>query len=183
MNVRQRILDHARHTHLSHGTLVYLRPLRESDFKYAQQYFHALSARSRYMRFMVPTKLLSQATIQALRTAMSAPDCGVSIAIVDHGPPIGEEPIGGARIVPTRRRGTCEFALSVVDVWQGRGAGHVLLKEVIHLARTRGYHRVEGQVLTANTRMLSVARRLRFAARLNAEDPAVTTVSRVIYSL
>jgi len=108
---------------------------------------------------------------------------GVTVAVVDHGAPRGEERIGGARVVPTRRRGTCEFAVSLIDAWHGRGAGVLLLKEVVHLARSLGYHRIEGQVLTVNTRMLAVARRLRFTVRLDEHDPSVTIVSRMIFPL
>ena len=181
MNIRQRILDHARHTHLPDGTMVYLRPLREADFDHAQTYFHGLSARSRYLRFMAPTKNLSQSTLRDLRKAMTTKGYGVSVAFIDHGSPRGEERLGGARVVPTRRRGTCEFAMSVVDAWQGRGTGTLLMKEVVHLARTLGYHRVEGHVLSINTRMLAVARRLRFSVRLDPTDPGVSIVSRVVY--
>jgi acetyltransferase len=180
MTVRQRISDHARHTHLPDGTLVYLRPLRSEDLAHAQTYFHALSAHSRYMRFMGPTKVLTQATLNDLRAAMTSKGYGVTVAIVDHGAR-GEERIGGARVVPTRRRCICEFAVSLIDAWQGRGAGTILMKEVIHLARRLGYHRIEGQVLTANTRMLAVARRLRFAVRLDPMDPSIAIVSRMIF--
>jgi len=181
VNIRQRILDHARHTHLPDGTMVYLRPLREADFDHAQTYFQGLSARSRYLRFMAPTKSLSQSTLNDVRKAMTTKGYAVSVAFVDHGTPRGEERLGGARIAPTRRRGTCEFAISVVDAWQGHGAGTVLMKEVVHLARSLGYHHVEGQVLSINTRMLAVARRLRFSVRLAPTDPGVSIVSRVVY--
>ena len=181
MNVRQRILDHARHAHLPDGRMIYLRALREADFEYAQTYFQGLSARSRYLRFMMPTRSLSQSTLDELRKAMTTKGYAVSVAFVEHGSPGSEERLGGARIVPTRRRGTCEFAISVVDAWQGRGAGTVLLKEVIHLARALGYHRVEGRVLSINTPMLAVARRLRFSVRLDPTDPGVSIATRVIY--
>jgi len=183
MTIRQRITDHARHTHLPDGTLVYLRPLRHDDFAHAQDYFHGLSAQSRYLRFMTLTKSLSQPTLNDLRRAMSSEGSAVTVVVVDHGAPRGEERIGGARVVPTRRRGTCEFAVSLIDAWHGRGAGTVLLKEVIHLARMLGYRRIEGQVLTVNTRMLAVARRLRFTVRLDQHDPSVAIVSRMIFPL
>jgi GNAT superfamily N-acetyltransferase len=181
VNVRQRILDHARHTHLPDGTLIYLRPLREIDFDHAEDYFDGLSARSRYLRFMTPTKALSESTLHALRKAMNSKASAVTVALVDHGPPRGEERIGGVRIVPTRSRGTCEFAMSIVDAWQGRGAGTALMKEVMHLARNYRYHRVEGRVLATNTRMLSIARHARFSVRLDRMDVGVAIVSRAIY--
>ena len=183
MTFRQRISDHARHTRLPDGTWVYLRPLREEDFAHAQTYFQGLSAQSRYLRFMAPTKALSSAALSDLHKAMCTRGYGVTVAVVDHGAPRGEERIGGARVVPTRRRGTCEFAVSLIDAWHGRCAGVLLLKEVVHLARSLGYHRIEGQVLTVNTRMLAVARRLRFTVRLDEHDPSVTIVSRMIFPL
>ena len=181
MNIRQRILDHARHTHLPNGTTVYLRPLREQDFQHADAYFRGLSARSRYLRFMIPTKALAPSALNELRQAMAGKGSAVTVAFVDHGPPRGEERIGGARVVPTSRRGTCEFAVSLVDAWQGRGAGMLLMKEVIHLARKLGYRRIEGQVLCINLRMLAIARHLRFAVRLDPTDPGVAIVSRPLY--
>ena len=181
MNIRQRILDHNRHTHLPNGTTIYLRPLREQDFQHAEAYFHGLSPRSRYLRFMMPTKTLAQKTLDELRAAMAGEHSAVTVAFVDHGAPRGEERIGGARVVPTGRRGTCEFAISLLDAWQGRGAGVLLMKEVVHLARSRGYRRIEGQVLSVNTRMLAIARHLRFAVRLDPSDPGVAIVSRTLY--
>jgi acetyltransferase len=181
MNVRQRIADHARHVHLHDGTLIYLRPLRDDDFAHAEVYFRGLSARSRYLRFMAPTKSLSPSTLRDLRHAMNGRASAVTVVVVDHGAPRGEERIGGARIVPTRQRGTCEFAISLLDAWQGRGVGGVLLREAVDLARQHGYRRIEGQVLTVNTRMLVVARHLRFSIRHDPHDPSLSIVSRTVF--
>jgi RimJ/RimL family protein N-acetyltransferase len=130
---------------------------------------------------MAPTKALSASTLNDLRQAMASKGSAVTVAFVDHGSPRGEERIGGARVVPTARRGTCEFAISLIDAWQGRGAGVVLMKEVIHLARLLRYRRIEGQVLSINTRMLAIARHLRFSVRLDPADPGVAIVSRPLY--
>ena len=103
---------------------------------------------------------------------------GITVAIVDHGPE--ELLIGGARIVPTDRRHCCEFALSIVDSWQGRGLGTILMREAVRLARELGYHRIEGTVLSINTKMLKVAQRLKFHLHVDPQDPSVTIVSRAI---
>jgi acetyltransferase len=178
VNLFQRIRDHARSARLPDGTRVFLRPLREADLAHGQEYFARLSEESKYLRFMTPTPNLTPATLALVVDVLHAARAGITVAIVDHDR--DERLIGGARIVPTERRGTCEFALSIVDEWQGRGLGTVLMREAVRLARQLGYHRVEGTVLTINTKMLKVAQRLKFHLHVDPQDPSVTIVSRTI---
>ena len=179
MNLRQRIADHARSGRLPDGTRVFLRPLRETDLGHAQEYFAALSEQSRYLRFMMPTPALTADTLAAVAATLHETGAAISVAIVEH----GHEPvlIGGARVVPTDRPGVCEFAVSIVDAWQGRGVGSLLLREVVRLGRALGYHHVEGLVLSVNTAMLTVARRARFRVHADPRDPSVTIVSRALH--
>ncbi|MBS0376336.1 MAG: GNAT family N-acetyltransferase [Proteobacteria bacterium] len=178
MNLLQRLRDHARSARLADGTRVYLRPLREADLAHAQQYFDELSEETKYLRFMTPTPNLSAETLASVAGALHEARAGITVALVEHD---GEQHlIGGARVVPTERRGCCEFALSIVDAWQGRGLGQVLLREAVRLARRLRYHRIEGSVLTINTKMLKVAQRLRFHLQVDPHDPSVTTVSRAL---
>ena len=179
MNLRQKIADHARSKRLPDGTRVFLRPLREADLGHAQEYFDALSEQSRYLRFMMPTPILSAQTLAAVAATLHETGAAITVAVVDHGHV--EELIGGARVVATDRHGVAEFAVSLVDAWQHRGAGSLLLREVVHLARELGYHHVEGMVLSVNTAMLTVARRARFRLRADPRDPSVTIVSRALH--
>ena len=178
MNLRTRIRDHARSGRLPDGTRVFLRPLREADLAHAQEYFARLSDETRYLRFMTATPELSPQTLAQLVAAMHEVRAAITVAVVDHGH--REELIGGARVVPTERHGTCEFAVSIVDAWQARGVGTVLMREVVRLARSLHYHRVEGTVLSVNTKMLTVARRLRFRLHADPGNGSVTTVSRTL---
>lgn len=177
MTVRQKRLDHARPQRLPDGTRVFLRPLREQDLDHASEFFARLSERTKYYRFMTPTPRLTADTLAALIAAMHAERSGVVVAVVEHADG-KEELVGGTRIVPTARPKTCEFALTIPDDWQSRGVGTLLLKEAVRLARELGYHRIEGNVLTVNGKMLKVARRLRFALRSDPQDASVTIVSR-----
>jgi RimJ/RimL family protein N-acetyltransferase len=179
MNLRQRLVDHARSARLPDGTRVYLRPLREADFAHAEEYFAALSEQSRYLRFMMPTPELTAETVAAAAATLHERGAAISVAIVEHGH--REELIGGARVVPTERHGVAEFAVSIVDAWQGRGAGTLLLREVVRLGRALGYHHVEGLVLSVNTAMLTVARRARFRLHADPRDPSVTIASRALH--
>ncbi len=178
MNLFQRIRDHARSARLPDGTRVYLRPLREADLEQAQQYFSGLSERSKYLRFMTPTPELTAETLGRVVEALHEARAGITVAIVDRGR--DELLIGGARIVPTGRHGSCEFALSIVDRWQGRGLGTILMREAVRLARQLHYHRIEGTVLTINSKMLRVAQRRKFQLHVDPRDPSVTIVSRAL---
>ena len=178
MNLIQRIRDHARSARLPDGTRVFLRPLRAADLKHAQQYFDGFSEESKYLRFMTPTPHLTPETLALVVDVLHEARAGITVAIIEHG--TEETMIGGARIVPTERRACCEFALSIVDQWQGRGLGTILMREAVRLARQLGYHRIEGSVLTINTKMLKVAQRLKFHLHVDPHDPSVTIVSRAL---
>jgi acetyltransferase len=180
VNLQQRIRDHARSARLPNGTRVFLRPLREADLVHAQEYFGGLSEQSKYLRFMTPMPHMTPETFALVVDVLHAARAGITVAIVDQDQ--HELLIGGARIVPTERRGNCEFALSIVDEWQGRGLGTILMREAVRLARQLGYHRIEGTVLTINTKMLRVAQRLKFHLHVDPQDPSVTIVSRAIAS-
>ncbi len=179
MTFLQRTLDHAHPARLRDGSRVYLRALRETDLTHAQEYFASLSADSRYLRFMMATPTLTADTLALVADALHAEGAAVVVASVWHDGV--EHMIGGARVVAAGRRGACEFAVSVSDAWQGRGCGKVLLHEVVRLARSLGYRRIEGKILAANLRMLAAAQKQRFQLRSPPGDPGVIGVSRRLY--
>ncbi len=180
VNLFQRMRDHARAVMLPDGTKLYLRPLRESDLEHANEFFAQLSDRTRYMRFMAPMPKLTPETLQGLVRALHESRSAVTVAVFEHADRT-EELIGGGRIVPAGRKGTCEFAITIVDRWQGRGVGSVLMHEVIRRARLLGYRRIEGYVLNINSGMLTVAQHARLKLRVDPDDPGVITVYRSLY--
>ena len=179
--VRPRQMDHSRsaHVRLPDGTRVNLRSLVLADLLRGADFFSRLSERSRYFRFMMPAPLLSQNVLTTLARQARNPRCAVLVAFVRHA--ARSEIVGGGRIVFTRRGTTCEFAVTVVDAWQGRGVGSALLRSLVTRARTLGYRHIDGSVLSANTPMLAVARRQGFHARIVAGDRGVVTVSRALW--
>jgi acetyltransferase len=178
VNLFRRLRARARATHLPDGTHLYLRPLQEADLAHAQEFFAKLSEDSKYMRFMALTPNLTEETLARMVAALREARAAVIVAVIEHG--AHEELIGGGRIVPTARRGSCEFALTVVDAWQGRGLGTLLLRELIKIARELGYRRIEGSVLTINARMLAVAQRLRLRLAVSPDNPGVICVYRTL---
>jgi RimJ/RimL family protein N-acetyltransferase len=174
--MKARSRDHARHALLPGGTRIYLRRVREGDLDAAERYFAGLSERSRYLRFMGGVRSFSPETLALLRGQLRQADCAVVGAFVAH--PDGDEIVGGVRIVPAECRHHCEFAITVLDRWQGRGVGRLLIREALREARCLGYQTIEGSVLTANWKMLGLAQRARMRPRAARDAPGVVTVSR-----
>jgi len=60
---------------------------------------------------------------------------------------------------------TAEFAVSVVDEYQGQGVGRSLLEKLIESAKLNDIHLLRGYVLPQNDRMLGLAKRLQASTR------------------
>jgi acetyltransferase len=64
----------------------------------------------------------------------------------------------------------------VGDAWQGHGIGYQLMQKLMEIARDRGLEHMEGQVLSNNTRMLTLMKSLNFSIERDPEDSAVKRV-------
>ena len=71
---------------------------------------------------------------------------------------------------------SCEFAVMIVDEWQGKGVASRMLRALIRDAQSRGLKRREGYVLATNKAMLDLARRLGFEVKVSEEGPSVKLV-------
>jgi acetyltransferase len=79
--------------------------------------------------------------------------------LAEAGPAEDPELIGVARYEPTDREDTAEIAFTILDGWQGRGLGTVLLSELLAAAEARGVRRFRAYVLASNARMLDLLAR------------------------
>jgi GNAT superfamily N-acetyltransferase len=66
------------------------------------------------------------------------------------------EPIGVVRYEPTNDPELVELGLVVVDDWQNRGLGRILLRVILRAAESNGIHRFRADILAENRRMLSL---------------------------
>jgi GNAT superfamily N-acetyltransferase len=88
----------------------------------------------------------------------------------------GIDIVGGASCVVGSDPHACEFAVTVVDGWDGIGLGSQLLRQLIEAARRRGLRQMEGYVLATNQPMLQLAKALGFESRPDPEDYGVRVV-------
>jgi len=152
---------------------VRLRELRPDDRDEVRQAFDHLSTESRYTRFMSFVKELSP---QMLERIVSRPAERELALVAEVDAPDGIDIVAGARYYIQADGDSCEFAITVVDDWQGAGLASVLMRELIRSARGQGLKRMEGFVLAQNNSMLNLARRLGFTVKQDPNDATVKIV-------
>jgi acetyltransferase len=106
-------------------------------------------------------------------------DCG-SGEEGKHDSCIRERLVGVARYVTQPDGCGCEFAVAVADEWQGRGIATRLLKDLIAIARERGFARMEGVALRENKNMLVLAKEIGFTQRISEDDSKLMVLHLVL---
>ncbi len=145
---RVTVVDPAGRLRLADGTLVTLRPFRPGDGSLLVAGFARLSPESRYRRFLTPVPRLTDSMLTFL-TSVDGTDHRAWGAIVDE--PGGEFGAGVVRWVRTKAdRQVADMAVTVIDDYQGRGLGGLLLDVAVLDAFALGVNRFEGTVLADN---------------------------------
>ena len=129
---------------LADGTEVVLRPIGPDDKPLLEQGMAALSPTSRRLRFMSSIESLSRSQLAYLTE-------------IDHethlawGALIGGRPVAVGRVIrlPDSPR-SAEVAITVVDDWQRRGIGTLLVRLLAEIARSIGIERFVFDALPEN---------------------------------
>ncbi|HEX6255919.1 MAG TPA: GNAT family N-acetyltransferase [Euzebyales bacterium] len=145
-------------TTLRDGTRVRIRQVAPGDRAQFVEGFDKLSTRSRYLRFHSAIEELSDAQLDYL-TQVDQSDHVAWVAMDLDDP---DEPgIGVARFIRLNDEPhVAEAAVTVLDAYQGRGLGTVLLRVLAGAARARDIDVFRAYVLGDNRPMLSVLDRL-----------------------
>ena len=160
---------------LRDGRRVTVRTVREDDADKLQDAIRSLSMESRYTRFFsalreLPPTLLRRATHPEPGREMQL------VAVTGEG--TEEKIVAGTRYGALAERRDCEFAVAIIEGWQGVGLARRLLEILIARARTGGFERMEGYVLATNSAMLGLAKRLGFTESASDQGPSVRMVRR-----
>ncbi len=138
---------------------IFIRPIRPEDAGALEELFHTLSSRSIYYRFFTPLKALPPNMLARLTQI----DYDREIALVAMSESTSEEKmLGAARVITDWSQKGGEFSVLVGDPWQGKGIGAELLSRCLAIAKQRGLETVHGVVLSENTQMLRLAKKLGF---------------------
>jgi GNAT superfamily N-acetyltransferase len=141
---------------LRDGSHVLIRPVRPDDKPLFVAGFERLSEESRYLRFMGYKKVLSVRDLEFF-TELDHAD-HEAIGAID---PFTGEGLAVARYMRyPQDRSSAEAAVVVIDAWQGRGLGSVLLERLVDRARAAGIERFEATLFTDNKAMLALFGRI-----------------------
>ncbi|MCF7989171.1 MAG: bifunctional acetate--CoA ligase family protein/GNAT family N-acetyltransferase [Thiohalocapsa sp.] len=165
------------HVPLPDGTDLTIRPIRPEDAQMEQVFVRSLSEQTKYFRFMQAIKELTPEML----VRFTQIDYDREMALIGVIEEAGQEvEVGVARYMSRPGGDTCEFAIVVCDECRGQGIGARLMRSLMQNARERGLRIMEGEVLTANTRMLALVKSLGFRIATDRNDPSVKLVSRVL---
>ena len=137
---------------LRDGSRVRIRQIRASDEAQLLSGFKQLSSESRYRRFLAPAPELTQSVVHYL-VDVDHQDHEAMVALDTQ----GKQGLGIARYVrDVERPDTAELAVTVIDAWQGRGLGTLLLDVISARARQEGIRTFTALMLAENREMFEL---------------------------
>jgi GNAT superfamily N-acetyltransferase len=159
--------DTGEYVTLRDGGEVLVRPVRPEDKPLFVAGWSRLSNESVYKRFLVSRDSLSVDELAFF----------TEIDHVDHeaiGAIAGGEGVGVARYVRSAARPHAgEAAVTVVDAWQGRGLGGMLLRRLCERATENGLRVFTAHLLAGNEAMLTLLERLGKVTVVRRDGPTV----------
>lgn len=135
----------------------------------------SLSVQSRWDRFASPIAHFSDQQLDYL-TDLDGKDRVAWCASIERNG--AEQGIALARYVRLAAdEMTAEFAITVVDDYQGRGIGYAMLQQLMHSACDNGLTLLRGYVLPGNRRMLALAKRAGARLHIRGTDFIVAEIA------
>jgi GNAT superfamily N-acetyltransferase len=153
---------------LRDGSRATLRLVRPGDRELLRKGFEHLSPTSRQRRFLTAKARLSDAELDYF-TRVDMRD-HFALGAVTIGPEGDEEGIAIARFIRSvDDPRAAEVAIAIVDDWQRKGLGTILLLRLVAAARERGIERFTGLVSPSNDEIRGILGQLDGQVRLRAD--------------
>ncbi|MBV5275202.1 MAG: GNAT family N-acetyltransferase [Lamprocystis purpurea] len=165
------------HVQLPDGKELVIRPIRPEDANMTQEFVRGLSEQTKYFRFMQAVKELTPEML----VRFTQIDYDRELALIGVVEQDGAEvQVGVSRYISRPGGEVCEFAIVVADNCRNLGIGARLMRSLMANARLRGFRIMDGEVLTANSRMLALMKSLGFRIENDPQDPAIKLVAKVL---
>lgn len=153
---------------LRDGTRVHIRPIRPDDGPVLVEAFHHLSPQTIYQRFFAALPELSRDMAWRFSHVNYTNRMALVAETADSDPPklmaVGRydrtqqeqthEPTHAPSPGSADNADIAELGLVVLDQWQGRGLGRILLRQILAVAASHGITRFTADILADNRRML-----------------------------
>jgi acetyltransferase len=157
------------------GIGYHIRPIRSDDQRLEREFIVGLSPESHYERMMCARHEPSPELIDRFINVDYERDMAF-VAVT--GMPADEHIVGVARYCADPNLSDCEFAVAVADEWQARGVGGMLTRMLFDYARTKGVHKLHGDVLASNLRMLELVHWLGMKTSICPHETELVEASR-----
>lgn len=162
----------------ANGSRVTIRPTLPQDMQLQREFFHSLSAESRYRRFMSALNELPEAVAQRLISVDYRSHLALLAEVFEDS---REIMIGEARyVIDQGDPASCEFAIAVADDWQANGIGRALLARLEREAAASGIRRMVADTLYDNKAMLWLAAWSGWAIRMNPKDARLVRLEKTL---
>jgi RimJ/RimL family protein N-acetyltransferase len=132
---------------LKDGSAVHIRMIRPEDDHRLVEFSRLLSPQSAYQRFFNALPELTPGMAHHLSNL----DSVNRLAVIAEA---GSELIGVGRYEPTADDDVVELALVILDEWQDRGLGRILLRGLLQAGKDNGINCFRADVMSENRRML-----------------------------
>lgn len=161
MGDRHFTADYVERCELRDGTRVLLRLLTPEDRHKLREGFEALSAESRYARFLAPKTTLTDSELDYLCNIDQENHFALGAVVEDGDGKGGTIGAGIARFIRLPdEHAAAEAAIAVADAMQGRGLGKLLFMRLCAAAEERGIERFACEVLGSNNSMAGLIERV-----------------------
>ncbi len=160
---------------LRDGSQVLVRPVAKQDAAAERTFIEALSPQASRFRFLGQVRHPSNEMIEKFTDLDYVHDVAFAAVVPDDGK---DKFVGVSRYSTTSDGTGCECAVTVLDEWQDKGLGTMLMMHLIEVAKSRGIQRMWSVDSVANVAMSELAHYLGFHREQDPED-----ASQVIHSL
>lgn len=165
---------------LRDGTPVVLRPIKPEDEPLWHELLANCSTQTIWFRF----RYLFKQTTHEMATRYCFIDYDREIGIVAEVEEDGQRKlIGVGRLVADADRESAEYAVIVVDRWQGRGLGGLLTDYCCEVAKRWGVKRIVAETTRDNGRMLATFRNRAFIIQERPGDEVVLVRKELVDGL
>lgn len=159
------------HFDIAGAGAVVVRPVKPMDEQLYEAFFAKVAAEDMRMRFFTPHVSLTRQFLARLTQI----DYAREMAFVALAPGNGDL-LGVVRLVLDPDLTSGEYGILVRSDQKGKGLGWRLMEHLIAYARSEGVRQIKGFVLTENTTMIAMARRMGFTVHESADDPETLEV-------
>jgi len=144
-----------------------IRPTLPEDEHLLVKFHENLSDRTVYLRYLHPMLLSQRAAHERLaRICHGDYDREITLVVEQEECESGERRIVGAgRLSKIHSLDEARFSILISDLYQGKGIGTELMKQILHVAREEKLRRIEGIITPDNEAMKHLVQKMGFTLR------------------